>query len=116
MANPDQARDKVGKWTKAGAAARVAAGVQTEEDRLSMRSGAVPEIRSGAENGNILKQIRQGDLVDFGDKGKYYVQGWRGDYFMVTKKSSERWVEDPIKWNLQGAIHFSDAKRVIRAD
>lgn len=82
--------------------------------RLITRSGKAPEGGPGSENELVLQTIRAGDLVDFGTMGKHFVQGWRDGYFFVTQKSSQRFVEDPWKWNLQGAIHFSNAKKVLR--
>lgn len=115
--NPQQPRDPKGvttggRWTGDGSKAVSAARKAINQER-PQRPGQSPPIRSGLENAEIVSTIRQGDRVDFGDKGKFYVQGWRGDYFLVTNKRSERYVEDPIAMNLQGAIHFSDAKRIL---
>jgi hypothetical protein len=139
--NPNQPMVPAGKsgggqWTSDGSGAADAARDAIRDDRMGAymdrldrddrnlvddsvnryinRPGNSPPVGHGTENEKVLMSIRQDDLVDFGSYGKYYVQGWNERYFMVTKKQSERFVEDPIHWNLQGAISLGDAKRVIR--
>jgi hypothetical protein len=113
---------KVGGSVPAGEGSGSSEENNTENDRLAKRPGRSPYAslsdtrKTTYENASVLKGIRAGDKVMFNVGGKKvarYVQGWRGDYFLVTNKSSKRYVNDPAKMNLNEAIHFSDAVRVL---